>query len=105
MAAQAFNPAEYDPVNLIICMNRKHGRAWIDTIMLPGFFVDLPVASFVSWCQANGTKLQTIVPGSSYEPDFRDDEAMELFRATWMTEHHLIEYARARRPNVRAEAA
>ena len=105
MAGGSFNANAYDPNDIDIHMNRKHGRIMFDPFPLDGFILDMPVADFVGWCQAHGTKLRTKIVGSVYNPDFRDDEAMELFRATWLVEFNLSKNAKKRRPTPYGEAA
>jgi len=102
MASRPFDASAYDTDDMHIWCNRRRNRVRLDTYPLQGLSFDMPVPDFVAWCQKNGCKLRTKIVGSIYLPDFRDDEAAEHFRATWMTEKNLDPLVRMPGPPVQA---
>lgn len=90
MATTTFDAKAYDMDDFDIAIKRKRGRVSFDCYPLQCFGFDCRADDFVAWCQANGVKLYTKVVGILYQPEFRDDEAKELFRRTWMTQGNLM---------------
>lgn len=91
MAMTTFDANAYDMDTFDIAIWRRHDRITLDCCPLQNFGIDCSAADFVRWCRTNGTKLHTKVVGILYQPAFRDEEAAERFRRTWMIEANLTE--------------